>query len=81
MCEILKATTRWREKSFFLRKLILFRNLARPRVYDAIDLKFLGKQINVITKKSRSAICEIMNINAIFRIFLNASHSVFLKKH
>ena len=55
--------------------------MARPRVYDAIDLKFLGKQINVISKKSGSAICEIMNINAIFRIFLNASHSVFLKKH
>ena len=28
-----------------------------------------------------SAICEIMNINKCFRIFVNASHSIFLKDH
>ena len=28
-----------------------------------------------------SAICEVMNINADFRIFVNTSHRVFLKKN
>ena len=28
-----------------------------------------------------TAICEIININVDFRIFVNASHSVFLKKY
>ena len=32
-------------------------------------------------KKSLSAIFKIMNINVDFKIFMNASHSVFLKKH
>ena len=32
-------------------------------------------------KKSLSAIFKIMNINVDFKIFMNASHSVLLKKH
>ena len=54
---------------------------SNSRVYEAIVLKFSTKQINLITKKSAPAICEIMNIIVDLRIFVNASHSVFLKKH
>ena len=49
--------------------------------FYAIALKFSAKQINLIWKKSVSVICKIMNIIVDFRIFLNASRSVFLKKH
>ena len=44
-------------------------------------MKILAKQVNLISKKSVPAICEIVNIKVDFRIFVNASHSVFLKKH
>ena len=69
------------ENSFSFGKL-LFLTLtnSNSKVYYAIALKFLAKQINLITKKSVSAICEIMNTNVDFRIFVNTSHSVFLKK-
>ena len=40
-----------------------------------------SQPINLITKRSVSAICKILNINTDFRIFVNASHSVFWKKH
>ena len=36
---------------------------SNSKVYYAIALKFSAKQSNLITKKSMSAICEIMNIN------------------
>ena len=48
--------------------------------YYAITLKFSAKQINFITKKRVSTIYEIISINADFRVFVNASHTVFLKK-
>ena len=48
--------------------------------YYAIALKFSAEQINLIAKKSASAICDV-TINADFTIFVNASHSIFLKKH
>ena len=54
---------------------------SNSKVYSVILLKFSTKQINLITKKSVPTIWEIMNINVDFRIFVNASHSVFLKKH
>ena len=54
---------------------------SNSKVYYAIALKFSAEQINLIAKKVVSAICEIININADFRIFVNASHSIFLKKH
>ena len=49
---------------------------SNSKVYYAIALKFSARQINLITKKSMSAICEIMNINVDIRILVNASHSV-----
>ena len=49
---------------------------SNSKVYYAIALKFSARQINLITKKSVSAICEIMNINVDIRILVNASHSV-----
>ena len=51
------------------------------KIYSAIVLKFSVKQIDSIRKKNVSAICEIMNMNVDFRIFVSASHSVFLKKY
>ena len=33
----------------------------------------------MITKENLSAICEILNIKVGFRIFVNATHSIFLK--
>ena len=82
MCEILKGTARQVENSFFFRRL-LFVTLASSssNVYYAIAFKFSAKQINLIKEKSMPAICEKMNINADFRIFVKASQSVFLKKH
>ena len=44
----------------------------------AFALKFSAKQINLIRKKRVSAICKMININEDFRIFMNASHIVFL---
>ena len=79
MCEILKATARWRENNFSFRKLhFLTLTSSNSKVYYAIALKFSAKQINLITKKCLSPICEIMYINVDFRIFVNGSHS---KKH
>ena len=73
-----KTARKW-EKSFFFRTLLfLTLTSSNSKVYYAIALKFSFKQINLITKKSMSVICEIMNKNADFRIFVNASHSVFL---
>ena len=55
---------------FFFRKLLfLTSNSSNSKVYYAIALKFSAKQINLITKKSMSAICDIMNIYAEFKIF------------
>ena len=67
LCKILKATARQREKSFFFRKLLFltFSSSTSKVYYYAIGLKFSAKQINLITTKSVSAICEIMNINAV----------------
>ena len=50
------------------------------KVYYAIAFKFLAKQIHLVIKKSMCAICKRMNINVDFRIFVNVSHSAFLKK-
>ena len=68
--------------SFFFSKL-LFLTLTNSylKVYYAIALKFSAKQFNLLTKKSISAICEIMKINVVFTNSVNASHSLFLKKH
>ena len=44
-------------------------------------LKFYVRQSKLIRKKSVFEVCEIININVDFRIFVNASHTVFLKKH
>ena len=44
-------------------------------------MKFSVKEINLVRKKSESAIFEIIIINLDFRILANASHSMFLKKH
>ena len=49
--------------------------------YYAIALKFTAKQIDLLRKERVSAIYKISHINVDSRIFLNASHSVFLKKH
>ena len=54
---------------------------SNSKVYYAIALKFSAKQINFITKKKVSSICEIISINTDFRVFVNASHTVFLKKN
>ena len=82
MRKILKATVGWRQKGFFFRKLI-FPTLTsyNSKVHYAIALKFLAKQINLVTNKSVSAIFEIININADFRISVIPSHSVFLNKY
>ena len=66
-------------EQFFLQK-NTFSKFEELQLY-AVALKFSANQINLITKKSVSAICEIMNINEDFRIFVNTNHSVFLKKH
>ena len=65
MREILKATARYRENSFFFGKL-LFVTLTscNSNGHYAIALKFSAEQINLIKKKKLFAICEIMNINA-----------------
>ena len=70
MCEILKATARQRENSVFFRKLP-FATLtsSNSKGSDAIALKFSAKQINLMRKKSVSAICKIMNIDVDLRIF------------
>ena len=82
MCEILKAAARLRENSFFFRKLLfLILTSSNSKVYYAFALISSAKQSNLITKKSVSAICEIMNIDVNFRTFVSASHSVILKKH
>ena len=67
-----------REK-IFLQK-ITFSNFddLQLKVYYAIALIFSAKQFD--NKEIVYVICEIININADFRIFVNASHSVFLKK-
>ena len=49
--------------------------------YYAIALKFTAKQIDLLRKERVSAIYKITHVNVDSRIFLNASHSVFLKKH
>ena len=55
---------------FFFRKLLfLTSNSSNSKVYYAIALKFSAKQINLIIKKSVSAICDIMSIYAEFKIF------------
>ena len=54
---------------------------SKSKVYYVIALTFFAKQINSIAKKTVSAVCEIIKINADFRIFVNASYNVFLKKH
>ena len=66
-------------EQFFLQK-NTFSKFEELQLY-AVALKFSANQINLITKKSVSAIFEIMNINVDFTIFVNANHSVFLKKH
>ena len=38
------------------------------------------QQSKLIMKKSVSVISKIISVNADFRIFVNASHSIFLKK-
>ena len=60
--------------------------LAREHVFSTQGtqfsrLKFLAKQINLITKECASAICERANIIADFKIFETAVHNVSLKKH
>ena len=40
------------------------------KVYYAIALKFLAEQINLVAKKSASTICEIITINADFKVLL-----------
>ena len=57
-----------------------FDEIQLKSLFQVIALKFSAKQVNLISKKSVSAICEIININVDFRIFANAIHSVFLKK-
>ena len=68
---------------FFFRKLLfLTSNSSNSKVYYAIALKFSAKQINLITKKSMSAICDIMNIYAEFKIFYKTNKikiKLFLK--
>ena len=82
MRKILKATIGQREKGFFFRKLIfLALTSSNSKGYYAIALKFLSKQMNLVTKKSVSAIFEIINIKADFGISVIASHSIFLKKY
>ena len=82
MCDILKATALQRENIFFFRKLVSQTlTSSNSKGSYAIALKFSGEQINLIRKKSMSTISTIMNINANFMIFANASHSLFLKKH
>ena len=49
--------------------------------YYAIALKFTAKQIDLLRKERGSAIYKIMHVNVDCWIFVNASHSVFLKKH
>ena len=62
MCQILKATTRQRENSFFFGKLLFLILMSSNSNFYAITLKFSAKQISLIGKKSVSAICKIMNI-------------------
>ena len=60
--------------SFFFRKLLfLTLKSSNSKLYHTTALKFSAKQINLVTKKSVSVICEIININMDFRIFVNAS--------
>ena len=68
------------EKFFFRKLIFLTLTSSSSKVYYAIALNFLAKQINLITKKKVFTKFEIMNINADFKIFVNASHSIFLKK-
>ena len=53
---------------------------SNSKVYYANALKFLAKESNLITKKSVSAVCEIMIIKVDSRTFVSVNHSVFLKK-
>ena len=71
------------EQFFFFRKLFFFNfdEIQLKSLFQVIALKFSSKQVNLISKKSVSAIWEIMNINVDFRIFVNATHSIFLKKN
>ena len=81
-CRWLKAIARQIKNSFFFGKLLfLILTSSNSKGSYAIALKFSAKQIDLITKKSVCVICKIMNINADSRIFMNAGHSLFLKKH
>ena len=73
MCEILKSTAHQRGNSFTFRKLLLL-------ALTSTNSKG-SYAIALMRKKSISTIFKIMNINVDFRIFVNASHSIFLKKH
>ena len=65
---------------FFFRKLLFLTLISsNSKVYFTIALKFSVKQINIITKKSGSAIWKTVNINGDFRVFLNASQGIFQK--
>ena len=62
--------------SFFFRKLLfLTLKSSNSKLYYITAMKFSAKQINLVTKKSLSVICEIININIkYFQIFVNAIH-------
>ena len=82
MSEILKTIVRQRKNIFFFGKLLfLTLTSSNSKGSYAIALKFSAKQLNLIRQKSVSVICKITDINVDFRIFVNDSHSVFLKKH
>ena len=75
ICEILKELRTIAGEKFFLQKINLsnFDELNQPtnsNFYYAIALKFLAEQINLVAKKSASAICEIITINADFKVLL-----------
>ena len=82
ICKILKATARlWKNGFFFGKFLFLTLTSSNSKGSFAIALKFL-RQAHWFNKEEKCvATCKIMNINVGFRIFVNASHSVFLRKH
>ena len=69
-----------REAFFFRKSLFLTLTSSSSKVFNSIALKISAKQINLIAKKIMSSMGKIMNINTNFRILLDASHNVFLKK-
>ena len=80
-CSSIKRQQHVSRRKFYFGKLI-FLNLtsSNSTSYYAIVLKLSSvKQINS-NMEEKCAICETMNINVDFRIFMNASHSAFFEK-